>query len=111
MSKLIDKQIVSAIREKINFGGGNTTVTTDSKGIKTRVYLHGNLVAEINHITKTAKLMSCGWKTYTTKSRLNRVLEALNLNCGICQRNRKWYVISNNKDLHDFYEGMTFSLK
>lgn len=110
----IEKDLVSAIRGKRNWGGGNTIVTHDAGGTRCRVYLHGNLIAVIDYLTKTARLSSARWRTSTTKSRLNAIMTALNISGGIKQKNRVWYRYRNeyNKQhLEPFKDNMVLSFR
>jgi hypothetical protein len=88
--RLIEKEMVSAIKSRTNWAKANTMVITDGGGFRTRVYLHGNLIAVIDNLTKTVRLNSCRWQTPTTKSRLNCILDALGCTGYVAQRNHKW---------------------
>lgn len=110
----IEKDLVSAIRGKRNWGGGNTVVTHDAGGMRCRVYLHGNLIAVIDYLTKTARLSSARWRTPTTKSRLNAIMTALNISGGIKQKNRVWYRYRNDynkQHLEPFKDNMVLSFR
>lgn len=64
----------------------NTVVMSDEAGAK--MFLHGNLIASLNG--SELMLSSCGWKTNTTKERLNGLL---NQYCfSISQKRGKWYI-------------------
>lgn len=86
----IEKEMVSAIKAKQNWAKDNTMVIVDGGGFRQRVYLHGNLIATIDSLTKTVRISSCRWHTNTTKSRLNCVLNALGCAGYVAQRNYKW---------------------
>ena len=88
--RLIEQEMVSAIKSRTNWAKANTMVIHDGGGFRTRVFLHGNLIAVIDRLTKTVRLNSCKWQTPTTKSRLNSVLDALGCKGYVAQRNRKW---------------------
>ena len=53
-----------------------------------RLYLHGNQIAEIfdNGTNQTVKIDLCGWHTPTTRERINGVLDALGYDFRIAQR-------------------------
>ena len=58
-----------------------------------RFYLHGNCIAEITRSTlpecqglKSIEIDLCGWRTPTTRERINGVLEALGYDFRIAQR-------------------------
>jgi hypothetical protein len=68
--------------------------------IVVEVYLHGNLIAreERGRIDSpqwgraVLKLSDCGWKTPTTKSRINAVLKALFLPISLYQSKGQWFL-------------------
>ena len=88
--RLIEQEMVDAIKSRTNWAKANTMVITDGGGFRTRVYLHGNLIAVIDNLTKTVRISSCRWQTNTTKSRLNCILTALGCKGYVAQRNHKW---------------------
>lgn len=72
--RVIERQMVRAIREKRNWRSGNTRVefiTPDAW----RVTLHGNLIATGGHSAFSFTL--AGWNTTTTRSRVNALLSGL----------------------------------
>ena len=102
--------ITSAVRSKQNGVFGNTAVSFNSTSTKGMVNLHGNIVAEIDFSRKKVKIFNRGWKSNTTKSRLNCTLEGLGCKYRLAQRKRKWYLL--NQDLSvfkEFSEGMVVS--
>jgi hypothetical protein len=112
--RLIEKEMISAIKSRQNWGKANTVVTTDGGGFRTRVYLHGNLIAVIDNLTKTIRISSCHWRTPTTKSRLNCILNALGCSGYVAQRNHKWvYARFDGKTEHkeDFKDNMVLSFR
>ncbi len=96
----IEKQMQDAIRNKVNWSSGNTTVFNDNEGNQF-VTLHGNLIATISNFGDI-KLSSCGWQTSTTKSRLNAILDVFLYNCSIVQKQFEWYI-----DGREFFDGYT----
>lgn len=66
----------------------NTTFTWDDGHVL--VLLHGNQIATI--FEKGIRLYSAGFKTATTKRRLNQVLETLTIPASVFQKGGKWYV-------------------
>lgn len=57
-------------------------------------------------------LDSGGWRTKTTKRRMNQVLGALGISAVVYQNNFIWYVKTNHADTPEvlpFYDGMTFT--
>ena len=57
-------------------------------GKVSKYYLFGNLIAEFFHKTKMLRVMDAGWKTATTKSRINSLLPH---NVWIYQEKGTWY--------------------
>ena len=43
----IEMQMNTAIRNRVNWSGSNTTVMINENNNKARVFLHGNLIAEV----------------------------------------------------------------
>ena len=67
--------------------------------------LHGNIVVSFHK--NCLYLYSAGWRTKTTRARLNMALQELaNVDCGICQKNHRWYVCRPQLDDIPFTEGM-----
>lgn len=102
--------ITTAVRSKQNGVFGNTAVSFNSTSTKGMVNLHGNIVAEIDFSRKKVKIFNRGWKSNTTKSRLNCTLEGLRCKYRLAQRKGKWYLL--NQDLSvfkEFSEGMVVS--
>lgn len=83
----IEKDMVQAIRSGENRRLSNTTILHD--GDTCAVRLHGHLIATITN--QEMRLSHCGWMTPTTKSRLNAILEGLNINDRIYQKAGVWY--------------------
>lgn len=65
----IEKKMLRAIESRKDWHQSNTEVVMLSTC--TRVYLHGNLICEIDHESNKRMFNTCGWNTPTTKSRLN----------------------------------------
>lgn len=84
----ITKQSVNKFFAGRPMKSGNMQTRTMSFDNAFGLYLHGNLVAKRRYDEIT--LYDCGWKTTTTKERLNGILEHLNLP-KIYQRKGKWY--------------------
>ena len=69
--RVIEKQMLSAIKSKQYFNKDNTTVKTYATYCD--VYLHGHHIAEYDNTTETVKVnvdTLRNWPTNTTKSRL-----------------------------------------
>lgn len=98
--RTIEKNMIAAINNGKNFRSKNTSVSHDNN--ETTIRLHGNTIATI----KGNKLSVCsaGWKTNTTKSRLNSILSHFN-KPKISQKKFCWF-IGNEK----FNGEITFKL-
>lgn len=113
MAREIERQIVSAIKNKEIMGAGNTVIAQD--GTRTRIYLHGHHIATIDYVTKKVWLSSAGYPSNVTKSRLNCVLDALGIDKGVVTRNRVlcfqngWK--ENKEILEPFKDGVELSFK
>ena len=101
----IESEMQSAIVERRDWSSVNTTVTVDSEG-NTEVRFHNNLIATIFN-NGDLKLSSCGWKTTTTKSRLNAILDCFFHNLGVFQKDFVWYIGSETfpEFLDEFFDG------
>ncbi len=89
----IETQMNKAIRSRKDWQSGNTRVeiTEDNKAF---VYLHGNLIAQVNDAQVT--MLDGGWQSNTTKSRLNAICyEFLSPYYGVFQKNWEWFVNVN----------------
>ena len=110
----IEREMIQAIIDRRNFSKANTRVVLHagdpSKGEDRkdmRVYLHGNWIAEY---TQDGQLYinHQGWKTNTTKSRLNALVKHVlgELSC-IYQYNFEWF-IKQTKNLNGMYDEYAF---
>jgi len=80
----------------------NTAVTSFYEGPLwvQEIRLHGNLIARVERGCigtrkfghRQVKLDHCGWKTATTKSRMNAVLKALDLPISVYQSKGEWFL-------------------
>lgn len=82
------------------FKASNTEVINDDGIMK--MFLHGHRIATLRN--NKLSISSCGWRTTTTKERLNGVLEKLG--CGVFQKNFEWFLSSSNGDVVPFHDGM-----
>ena len=85
----------AAIRERRNWAGSNTTVMINENNNKAKVYLHGNLIAEV--CDEFVAIFDGGWQTVTTKSRLNALLDEFRPHVGVVQRNFNWFIVAHSK--------------
>lgn len=102
----IEREIVSAIRNREDaFGMGNTTITYNKHTKTHDVILHGHNIAQINYKERWVRLSSCGYLTNVTKSRLNCVLNGVGSGKCISQKNHKWYIVGYSST-EEFKDGM-----
>lgn len=90
----IETQMIAAIKADKNWSSGNTEVIADHDGIS-RVYLHGNKIAEVGD--DFLKLFDGGYQSTTTKSRLNALLSEFGYTCGtkreyVFQKQFEWFI-------------------
>ena len=86
----IEAQMVKAIRDNKGWKSGNTEVALVDEGLSC-VYLHGNKIAEVGEDFIT--LFDGGWRTATTKSRLNAILHAFGSGFDqVFQKDFQWFV-------------------
>ena len=116
----IESQMIEAINQEKDWKSGNTKVINfyndDKEVVVTSVFLHDNLIAEIQD--DSVMIFDGGWQTTTTKSRLNALCNAF---CvageGVFQSNFEWYVrlftgAINGKSIFttkEFTNGFVFS--
>jgi hypothetical protein len=89
----IERDMVQSILDRRPFRKSNTSVAVEENSVS--VYLFGNLIAEIDYesVTPTVvKLTEAGWYSYTTKSRLNAILQGLSLPFSIYQEKKDWFL-------------------
>ena len=90
----IEREMNAAISNNVNWQKDNTSVTFDAETGESKVYLHGNHIADVgdNYI----RLFDGGWQSNTTKSRLNAILSEHG-EAGDCvfQKNFDWFVNMN----------------
>lgn len=87
----IEAQMNDAILNKINWQSANTKVSYSPEREASYIYLHGHHIATVGD--NYVELYSCGYRTATTKSRLNAILKehAIAGEC-VFQRNFQWFV-------------------
>ena len=89
----IESEMIAAVKGDINWSKDNTSVIIED-GIS-KVYLHGNLIAEIDDVS--LKLYDGGRQSQTTKSRLNALLSEFGYTCGtkreyVFQKQYEWFI-------------------
>ena len=110
----IEQQMNDAVANNKDWQSANTSVHYDPSSGASRVYLHGNKIAEVgdNYLT----LFDGDHQTKTTKSRLNAILGEFGYTCGtkreyVFQKQFEWFinyfnVKSNQIEVVPFVDGM-----
>ena len=104
--RVIERQMNKAILNCEDWKKENTEVTYSPERDASYVYLHGNHIATIGDTF--LELYTCGYKTNTTKSRLNAILKEHGNDARIFQSNFEWFVIDNGQKV-PFTEGMVLN--
>jgi hypothetical protein len=100
----IEKEMNSAIANRCDWKSANTRVEYEQGNSISRVYLHGNKIAEVGE--NWIRLFDGGYQTATTKSRLNAILEENGLpGEKVFQKAYKWFVNYQGTQI-DFFSGM-----
>ena len=102
----IERQMNSAIRNRINFSSANTAVRHGFEG-EADVYLHGNHIATVK--SNSIIIKDGGWQSNTTKSRLNALLYEFSFGMRVFQKNFEWFVGYKNVS-EDFVSGMELAI-
>jgi hypothetical protein len=102
----IEFQMNKAICDCTDWKNDNTEVTYSPERDASYVMLHGNHIATIGDTF--LELYTCGYKTPTTKSRLNAILKVHGNDARIFQRDFEWFVIDNGNTI-PFTEGMVLN--
>ena len=105
--RTVEAKMIQAIRAGLNDSHadgrllkcGNTEVQQLHHGIahtpgyyrEIEVRLHGNLIAVVEPDLMRIRMNDCGYRTVTTKSRLNALLRAFVPGEGISQQDWTWY--------------------
>ena len=87
----IERQMLNAIANNIDWHSANTRVEFDADTNESKVYLHGNHIADVadNYI----RIYDGGWQSNTTKSRLNAIFHECGIaGEGVFQKNYQWFV-------------------
>jgi len=102
----IELQMNKAIIDCTDWKKENTEVTYSPERDASYVMLHGNHIATIGDTF--LELYTCGYRTVTTKSRLNAILKVHGNDARIFQSNFEWFVIDNGQKV-PFTEGMVLN--
>ena len=83
-----------------------TKVFTNEEGEKCVKY-HNTIVFKTNFEKNLIILNSGGWRTVTTKLRINQALNQFNLDYGVFQKNYEWFVKNyKNSEVVPFLDGI-----
>jgi hypothetical protein len=99
----IERQMLQAIvDDRPHWSKDNTRVETEKSGDKVyrhTIYLHGHRIAVFYPSTMNLHINNCGYKTNTTKSRLNCIIDFVfgGVGNGIFQSNWNWYLVRDGK--------------
>ena len=104
--RLIESQMNQAIKRGSDFRKDNTEVVF-IRG-NAFVYLHGNHIATVTrtYAGDSVQLFDGGWRSNTTKSRLNALCNEFAYGCGVFQKNFEWF-LSSHTGTTDFDNGVT----
>lgn len=93
--------------QQTKVGNHATSIFVDEEGF-TRVVYHSTNIIKFNE--KVIILNSGGWRTYTTKTRMNQASSQFKLGFNVFQKDNIWYVMEGiNK--HPFEDGMQLTRK
>lgn len=102
MSKLIDTKNLSKVLKKMFYNRKLYNVRV--KGNNVILKYHDTDICTIDVIERFVKLDNGGWETQTTKRCMNKVLDLLNIDCGVHQKNFKWWVWERGLDVETPYK-------
>jgi hypothetical protein len=101
----IESLMNSAITNRQDWSSANTRVEYEQGNCISRVYLHGNKIAEVGDTWM--QLFDGGWQSNTTKSRLNALLSAHGIGGeGVFQKNFDWFFRMSDGSVVPFFSGM-----
>lgn len=100
--RAVEKKMINAIINQKNLSCDNTKVVSQKDNVE--VYLFNNLICKINR--DFVDITNCGYKTSTTKSRLNSILLTFVKDRFIYQKKHEWY-IAGGELLQNFPSGWT----
>ena len=102
----IERQMNQAMRYFRPFSSSNTTVVQNDRDMD--VFLHGNHIATLCKISMDLRIFDGGWRSNTTKSRLNALLDEFGGGDRVIQKDFVWYLVSNlDNSRRAFFSGMT----
>ena len=86
----IEAKMNKAMRHFLPFSSGNTVVVQNDRDMD--VFLHGNHIATLCKISMDLRIFDGGWRSNTTKSRLNALLEEFGGGDKVVQKNWAWFL-------------------
>ena len=113
MRKIERDMCQAIVDDRDHWCKANTSVSKDADGVH-HVYLHGNEIAQVDDLN--IKVRHCGWRTNTTKSRLNAILTTFGYGFdGVFQKDFMWYLHDSHTSTdtemsyaHEWYELSNF---
>ena len=91
MTRKIEREMNAAISNNLNWSKDNTRVEFDPETGESKVYLHGNHIADVGE--NYVRLFDGGWQSNTTKSRINAILGEHGISGeGVFQKNYQWFI-------------------
>ena len=91
MTRKIEREMNAAISENRNWSKANTSVVFDPETGESKVYLHGNHIADVGE--NYVRLFDGGWQSNTTKSRINAILGEHGISGeGVFQKQYQWFI-------------------
>jgi hypothetical protein len=100
--RAIEEKMLAAVRFGNDWRSGNTSVSWSHKsptfgGSQATIRLHGNRIGIYQPSTGTLNISDGeGWRTTTTKSRLNALLELVPPRCAVSQYRGEWRFIRSD---------------
>ena len=102
--RLIEEQMIDALHSGEDWKKGNTEVAFSNE-YDAKVYLHGNHIANVGK--DFLELHDGGWRSNTTKSRLNALLEGLRYRARVRQQDFEGKDVTDDRT-DDFFNGVAF---
>ena len=88
----VTQSAAQALKNQKTFKSGNTRVDALVDELLYGLYLHGNKIAEYDAVTGNIYISDCGWRTNTTKERINGILQTFGIPAHIYQKDYNWYL-------------------
>lgn len=104
--KKIEKEMLRAILEGRSWRKSNTHVQFQNGWA--RVFLFDNLIAQVDTKTDTVYISTGGWRTITTKGRLNAILIHFT-NFKVFQKDFLWYIGDVRNKMRTYWDHTPYS--